>query len=74
MNKNSFLEALRNIFKKARVADVESIIEVYEEHFAVGYERGLSDSEIIKSLGDPRGNLCILCRCRYHYRDFDSRW
>ena len=28
MNKNSFLDALRNIFKKARVADVESIIEV----------------------------------------------
>ncbi len=53
MNKNSFLEALRNIFKKARVADVESIIEVYEEHFAIGYERGLSDSEIIKSLGTP---------------------
>jgi len=25
MNKNSFLEALRNIFKKARVADVESV-------------------------------------------------
>ena len=47
MDKNSFLEALRNIFKQARVADVESIIEVYEEHFAVGYERGLSDSEII---------------------------
>ena len=53
MNKNSFLEALRNIFKKARVADVESIIEVYEEHFAVGYEKGLTDSEIIKSLGTP---------------------
>lgn len=53
MDKNSFLEALRNIFKKARVADVESIIEVYEEHFAVGYERGLTDSEIIKSLGTP---------------------
>ena len=52
MNKNSFLEALRNIFKKARVADVESIIEVYEEHFSVGYEKGLSDSEI-KSLGTP---------------------
>ena len=41
MNKNSFLEALRNIFKKARVADVESIIEVYEEHFAIGYELSL---------------------------------
>ncbi len=53
MNKNSFLEALRNIFKKARVADVESIIEVYEEHFSVGYEKGLTDSEIIKSLGTP---------------------
>ena len=44
---------MRNIFKKARVADVESIIEVYEEHFAVGYEKGLTDSEIIKSLGTP---------------------
>lgn len=53
MNKNNFLEALRNIFKKARVADVESIIEVYEEHFAAGYEKGLTDSEIIKSLGTP---------------------
>ena len=53
MDKNSFLEALRNIFKKARVADVESIIEVYEEHFAVGYEKGLTDGEIIKSLGTP---------------------
>ena len=49
MNKKSFLEALRNIFKKARVADVESIIEVYEEHFAVGHEKGLTDDEIIKS-------------------------
>ena len=53
MDKNSFLEALRNIFKKAHVADIESIIEVYEEHFAVGYEKGLTDSEIIKSLGTP---------------------
>ena len=53
MNKNSFLEALRNIFKKAHVADVENIIEVYEEHFAVGYEKGLTDGEIIKSLGTP---------------------
>ena len=53
MNKKSFLEALRNIFKKARVADVESIIEVYEEHFAVGHEKGLTDSDIIKSLGTP---------------------
>ena len=46
MNKNSFLNALRNIFKKARVADVESIIEVYEEHFAV-MKRGLP---IVRSL------------------------
>ena len=68
MDKNSFLEALRNIFKQARVADVESIIEVYEEHFAVGYEKGLTDDEIIKSLGTPRGNLCILCRCWNYYR------
>ena len=31
-----------------------SLIHIfYEEHFAVGYERGLTDSEIIKSLGTP---------------------
>lgn len=41
MNKNSFLDALRNIFKKARVADVESIIEVYEEHFAFDVSESL---------------------------------
>lgn len=53
MNKKNFLDALRNIFKKAHVADVDSIIEVYEEHFSIGYERGLNDEEIIKSLGTP---------------------
>lgn len=53
MNKDNFLSALRNIFKNARVSDVESIIDVYEEHFAAGYEKGLSDSEIIASLGTP---------------------
>lgn len=53
MNKNNFLDALRSIFKKANVADVDSIIEVYEEHFSVGYEKGLTDTEIIKSLGTP---------------------
>ena len=47
MDKNSFLEALRNIFKKARVADVESIIEVYEEHFAVVTKKVL---QIVKLL------------------------
>ena len=74
MNKNSFLDALRNIFKKARVADVESIIEVYEEHFAVGYEKGLPIVRSLKSLGSSRGNICILRRCRYHYRYNESRW
>lgn len=53
MNKTSFLTALRNIFNQAEVTDVNSIIEVYEEHFAIGYEKGLTDKEIIKSLGTP---------------------
>ena len=60
MDKNSFLEALRNIFKKARVADVESIIEVYEEHFAVGYERGLTDSEIINLWALQRKSIHLM--------------
>ena len=54
MNKQEFLNTLRIIFKKANVLDVESIIDVYEEHFAVGYEKGLNDEQIIKSLGTPK--------------------
>ena len=46
MNKQEFLNTLRIIFKKANVLDVESIIDVYEEHFAVGYEKGLNLSLI----------------------------
>ena len=57
MNKNSFLDALRNIFKKARVADVESIIEVYEEHFAVGYEKGLNMQESYARFDDYKERL-----------------
>ena len=53
MNKEQFLQVLRQIFKNARVADVDDIIEVYEDHFLAGYERGLNDAEIIKSLGTP---------------------
>ena len=78
MNKKSFLEALRNIFKKARVADVESIIEVYEEHFAVGHEKGLTDDEIIKSLGTPEeiyasyGNTSKSVNMQEIYARFDE--
>ena len=54
MNKQEFLNTLRIIFKKANVLDVKSIIDVYEEHFAVGYEKGLNDEQIIKSLGTPK--------------------
>ena len=54
MNKQEFLNTLRIIFKKANVLDVESIIDVYEEHFTVGYEKGLNDEQIIKSLGTPK--------------------
>ena len=56
MDKIAF-RSTANIFKRARVADAESIIEVYEEHFAVGYEKGLTDSEIIKSLGLQRKSM-----------------
>ena len=69
-----FLDALRNIFKKARVADVESIIEVYEEHFSVGYEKGLTDSEIIKSLGTPEEIYASYVDAGYYYRYIRPRW
>lgn len=53
MNKEQFLQLLKQTFSNAGVADVDDIIEIYEDHFLAGYERGLTDREIIKSLGTP---------------------
>lgn len=67
MNKQEFLNTLRIIFKKANVLDVKSIIDVYEEHFAVGYEKGLNDVTNHQITRYSKRNLYILCRGRYHH-------
>ena len=54
MNKKEFLQALKNTFHNAKVEDIDSIMDVYEEHFILGYEQGLRDQEIIKALGSPQ--------------------
>lgn len=53
MTKKEYIDLLRYYFAHANKSDVEEIISDYEDHFQGGYEKGLDDDEIIKSLGSP---------------------
>lgn len=43
-----FLEELRAALEKIDGVDVESVINKYKEHFALGHEAGMTDEEIIE--------------------------
>ena len=53
MTKKEYIDLLRYYFTNADKKDVDEIIADYEEHFAAGYEEGLTDEDIIKALGAP---------------------
>lgn len=44
----NFLEELRAALEKIEGVDVESVINKYKEHFALGHEAGMTDEEIIE--------------------------
>ncbi|MBI4813817.1 MAG: DUF1700 domain-containing protein [Methanobacterium sp.] len=54
MNKNEYLEALSKLLRKLPKEDREDIISDYEEHFAIGLEKGRTEEEISKALGNPK--------------------
>lgn len=54
MNKDEYIEKLNRLIKKLPEEDKEDIISDYEEHFAIGMEKGRSEEEISKALGDPK--------------------
>lgn len=54
MTKSDFLEALRAELKHRHVADVEDIVEEYQQHFAFKLADGYSQEEIAAKLGTPK--------------------
>jgi uncharacterized membrane protein len=54
MRKKEFLEELKKRLVGLPKEDVKEIIEDYEEHFRVGKKKKRKESEIAKSLGNPK--------------------
>lgn len=54
MNKKQFMNELKKNLKGLSKEDVKEIIEDYEEHFDVGKKKKRKESEIAKSLGNPK--------------------
>lgn len=54
MNKDEYLEKLTKKVMWMPKEDREDIISDYEEHFRIGIEKGRSEEEISKALGDPK--------------------
>lgn len=53
MNKDQFLSKLNTSLKKLPAEERQDILQDFQEHFAVGIEKGKSEEEIITSLGSP---------------------
>ncbi|AUS08034.1 hypothetical protein C1X05_03810 [Laceyella sacchari] len=54
MKKNEFINQLRAQLKDLPAAEREEIISDYEEHFRHAKEKGRTDEEVIKRLGNPK--------------------
>lgn len=53
MNKDEYLEKLTELVKDMPEEDREDILSDYEEHFIIGLEKGRTEEEISRALGDP---------------------
>jgi len=54
MNEKEFINELKKNLKKLSKEDRDEIIEDYKEHFEIGKEEKRKESEIAKSLGNPK--------------------
>lgn len=53
MNKKEFMEILDNALTGILKAEKKEAMRDYEEHFNIGFEKGRTEEEIAKSLGEP---------------------
>jgi uncharacterized membrane protein len=54
MNKKQFINELEKNIKGISKEDKSEILRDYEEHFAIGKKKGRKESDISKSLGNPK--------------------
>lgn len=54
MTKEQFMSTLDKHSTKLPEEEREEVLRDFEEHFAIGYEEGKTDEEIIKGLGSPQ--------------------
>lgn len=54
MNKQTYLNELKNLLKSNNVEDIDDILAEYEEHFARKLADGYSEEEIAAKLGKPK--------------------
>ncbi|MGV8143185.1 MAG: HAAS signaling domain-containing protein [Methanothermobacter sp.] len=54
MNKDEYLKELTRLLRKLPKEEREDILSDYREHFTIGIEKGRSEEEIAKALGDPK--------------------
>ncbi len=54
MNRNEYLKSLREYLKDVPEDEVREILLDYEEHFAIGRDKGKADEEIVAELGSPK--------------------
>nr|QNO51732.1 hypothetical protein LBHPMFOL_00001 [Methanosarcinales archaeon ANME-1 ERB6] len=53
MNKKEFMEKLDNALTGIPKDEKKEVMRDYEDHFSIGLEKGRTEEEIAKSLGDP---------------------
>jgi uncharacterized membrane protein len=54
MNKEEFMKILKQSLGNMDTYEKKDILYDYEEHFRIGFEKGKTEEEIIKELGDPK--------------------
>ena len=54
MNKKEYLDQLSKLLRTLPKEDREDIISDYQEHFAIGLEKGRTEEEISRALGNPK--------------------
>lgn len=54
MNKDDFLFRLKSDLNEIPESERNEILADYEEHFVIGLEKGRTEEDIVKSLGNPK--------------------
>lgn len=54
MNKDDYLKELTRLLRKLPKEERDDVVSDYHEHFIIGIEKGRSEEEIAKALGNPK--------------------